>query len=159
MSQSTSSFGGRFGKATPVAFNASTNQHPRRLRRCEYWWATRMDATALLVVSPTASPQGNRSGTMASYLFGKLPGGLLNGSRQQLETGTRCFGPSSLRVEHEARRRGRRQFENEGGVVRGCELNKNSYRPPNQRRRNKPPERPATGTEVGREDRPLHEAL
>ena len=46
-------------------------------------------------------------------------------------------------------------------VVRGRELiyKKKSYRPPGQRRRNKPPERPAIGTEVGRGDRPLRKAL
>ena len=36
---------------------------------CEAWWVTRLGVTALLGVSPAASPQGNRSGTVPSYSF------------------------------------------------------------------------------------------
>ena len=45
---------------------------------------------------------------------------------QRLQQGTvaKCCGARLLRVGHEARRRGRRQFENEGILVRDWELKK-----------------------------------
>ena len=41
----------------------------------------RLGTTTLMGVAPTAAPQGNRSDIMTSYLFDKIPGGLLDGSR------------------------------------------------------------------------------
>ena len=71
---------------------------------------------------------------MVVCLFGNIPGGFLDGNRLQQGTVAKCCGARLLRAGHEARRRGRRLFENEGIVVRGWELKKNSYRPPGQRR-------------------------
>ena len=79
----------------------------------------RLGTTTLLGVAPTAAPQGNRSDIMTSYLFDKIPGGLLGGSRLQSTRGLEQGALDLLRVRHEARRRGRRQFENEGIAVRG----------------------------------------
>ena len=98
-----------------VRRRSRTREH-HRFRRCHAIVEQKRRASVVIEDGENAV---NRSGTMESYLFDKIPGGLLYGSRQQSETGARCFGPSLLRVGHEARRRGRRQFENEGVVVGG----------------------------------------
>jgi len=56
----------------------------------------RLGTTTLMGVAPTAAPQGNRSDIMTSYLFDKIPDGLLGGSRlQELEARARCSGLAS----------------------------------------------------------------